>query len=610
MTIKFSIIIPTYNRRNVLSRTLPTVLAQDFPPNEYEVIVVVDGSSDGTTEMLQGLQPRCGFRVLDQPNRGQAAARNLGLKAAHGEFVINLDDDIVCEPSLLREHLREQSLADNLVVFGPVLLHPESPPGLAADYWREGFDRFLERLKSEHDQTSDFWIAASGPTTPNCSIPRKLLVTCRGFDETMQYSREDTELGIRLWKAGARFRFHPDVVVQQIYVKSPRDLAQMDIRRSTRSMVLLSRKHPEYRAFTGFSRLGSGGWPKRILRRAAATFPFSLQPIFQTLFLVLNSLRWIPALRRAGLYLLGCRCEIETFREGSRITGSWKALHAEFGMRLPVLSYHHVGPPQPGTYPHLTVSPEQFERHVRWLHKRGYHGILSSDWLRWSQEGTALPGKPVLLTFDDSYADIAEYALPLLRRYGFGATVFVVTGQLGGTNTWDEARGSKTHRLMTAEQICLWAAQGIEFGAHSKTHPDLTAMAAAAVAEEVRGSRDELAALLGCRVASFAYPYGRYNKVICDIANKAFELAFTVDEGLNDLNTELFRLKRTLVDPRDSVLALECRLRWGRYPFESRRAQILRLRARLNRAVRRLFGQERPSPSCGDQRVQTEARCP
>ena len=76
---------------------------------------------------------------------------------------------------------------------------------------------------------------------------------------------------------------------------------------------------------------------------------------------------------------------------------------------------------------------------------------------RWRREGKGLPDKPVLLTFDDGYADLAEYALPVLRRYGFGAGVFIVTGQVGGTNAWDEARSSGTHHLLTREQIRYWA---------------------------------------------------------------------------------------------------------------------------------------------------------
>ena len=81
--------------------------------------------------------------------------------------------------------------------------------------------------------------------------------------------------------------------------------------------------------------------------------------------------------------------------------------------KLAVLLYHHIGPPRPDTLSDLTVSPEKFERHVRWLARRGFVGIRPSDWLRWLRDGTGLPNKPILFTFDDGYADIADYALPV-----------------------------------------------------------------------------------------------------------------------------------------------------------------------------------------------------
>ena len=77
--IRISVIIPTYNRRHVLERTLPGVLAQDFPPQDYEVIVVVDGATDGTTELLRDLKPKCSLRVLESHHRGAGAARNVGV---------------------------------------------------------------------------------------------------------------------------------------------------------------------------------------------------------------------------------------------------------------------------------------------------------------------------------------------------------------------------------------------------------------------------------------------------------------------------------------------------------------------------------------------------
>lgn len=186
----------------------------------------------------------------------------------------------------------------------------------------------------------------------------------------------------------------------------------------------------------------------------------------------------------------------------------------------------------------------------------------------------------MLLTFDDGYADVAEYALPILRRYGFGAAVYIVTGQIGGTNAWDKARGSGTHRLMTAEQIRRWAGEGIEFGAHSRTHPNLTTLTAEQLSEEVLGSRDDLERLLGTRPLSFAYPYGRYNDLVRNCASRAFDLAFSCDLGLNSLTTEPDLLKRSVVSPSDSLVDFECRLHLGRSPIERLRARI-RLRTRL-----------------------------
>ena len=178
---------------------------------------------------------------------------------------------------------------------------------------------------------------------------------------------------------------------------------------------------------------------------------------------------------------------------------------------------------------------------------------------------------------------MAEHALPVLRRYGFGAAVFVVTRQLGGTNAWDEARGFGTLRLMTADQIRFWATQGIEFGAHSKTRADLTTLGASELAEEVLGSREDLAGLLGSRVGSFAYPYGFNNQAVRDLVRGAFDLAFIADdnaEGVNHLLTDPHLLRRTMIQAQDSLLDLACRARWGYSPFLNLRAR-LRLRTRL-----------------------------
>jgi len=588
--MKFSVLIPTYNRRDLLYRTLSAVFAQEFPADDFEVIVVVDGSDDGTVAMLQSLRPRCGFRFLYQPNRGLPAARNVALNEAQGELVLILDDDILCAPSLLRKHTEQHSHAKDLLVFGPVPLHPDSPPSLVSEQWTMYCKHFLDRLKRENGcgPPLKLWLAASAPAV-NRSIPRRLLVDLGCCDEEMKDCHEDWDLGIRLWKAGVRFHFQPDAIAYHFYAKSDRDLVEKEAPLIARGEIALSRKHPEYRPLSMLAQMGSGSLRKRIFVDAAVNLPFSFERVLRPPFLAFNSLRMTPMFNRAGARLLSYRSSLKIYNEAARVIGSRKGLKAEFGMRLPVLAYHHVGDSRPGTYRDLSVPPDLFERHIKWLRRMGYRSISPADWVRWCRDGTGLPPKPVLLTFDDAFADITKYALPMLQHYGFGATVFVVTGYIGGTNAWDKARGSAIHPLMTSEQLRFWANQGIEFGAHSRTHPDLAAVSTQAAEDELLRSRDELAALLERKITAFAYPYGRYNEAVTDFARKVFELAFTTEQGLNNLNTDLVRLKRSCIGPQDSVVDLEFLLRWGMGRLPHLPAKIKTLRQPLPSVTRRFL---------------------
>lgn len=240
----------------------------------------------------------------------------------------------------------------------------------------------------------------------------------------------------------------------------------------------------------------------------------------------------------------------------------------ESRVRLPVLMYHRVAPALLSKHSEFTVSPARFERQLRWLASHGYMSIRPSDWLAWLRDGKALRGKPVLLTFDDAHAILAEHAFPMLRRYGFAAAAYVVTAYVGKTNVWDEVAGWGPYRLMTVEQIRQWAAEGIEFGAHSRTHPDLRALRGSKLAEEIGGSRQDLEQILGFPVSSFAYPYGHYDEAVRDCVREYFELAFTAKGGLNNLQTDPYLLRRTVALPADSGLNLSFRVRVGWTPGE------------------------------------------
>jgi peptidoglycan/xylan/chitin deacetylase (PgdA/CDA1 family) len=248
---------------------------------------------------------------------------------------------------------------------------------------------------------------------------------------------------------------------------------------------------------------------------------------------------------------------------------------------IAALAFHHVGPHRPGTYPALTVQPRRFERFMRLLRDWGYTGVSSDAWIAWLRGIAPLRERPVLLTFDDAYADLAECALPTLHRLGWGATVFVAASTVGGRNTWDwPAAGG--HRIMSAQDICTWASKGIEFGAHGSTHCDLTPLGAERLRAEVLGSRDAIAELLGRPVTSFAYPYGAYNDHVRELVASVFDRAFGLDEGLNNGETDRSRLRRTMVQSTDTVVDLAFRVRLGWSPLQRARA-LVRVRERARR---------------------------
>ncbi len=256
--------------------------------------------------------------------------------------------------------------------------------------------------------------------------------------------------------------------------------------------------------------------------------------------------------------------------------GAWRLFAKPSRRRLAVLLYHHIGVPTPERKNlSLTVTPSQFRRQVRWLRWRGYRAITPAQWLAWCETGKRLPPKPIMFTFDDAYEDNGTHAFPVLERFGFESALFVITG---GLTSWEGLR------LMSMDQIQQWAERGVEIGAHTRTHADLTAVPDGAIACEVLGSKEDLAKA-GLKPLSFAYPYGRFDGRIRASLDGVFQLAFTCEDGLNDSGTDPLLLKRTMVNPGDTLLDIEFRAAFGKNPLDWVRSKV-RLRSRLARALR------------------------
>jgi peptidoglycan/xylan/chitin deacetylase (PgdA/CDA1 family) len=141
-----------------------------------------------------------------------------------------------------------------------------------------------------------------------------------------------------------------------------------------------------------------------------------------------------------------------------------------------------------------------------------------------------------------------------LHEKNIPATIFLVSGYIGLENKWDHEKQLAHRQLMPWPQVTKLAEQGVDFGAHSCTHPHLTAIATSQAEEEVVLSRKQLEDRLGMSIDVFAYPYGEYNLSIQEMAERAgFMAACTVDAGLNTLITPSFSLRRTEIQGADSL---------------------------------------------------------
>src|ERR1700722_2374074 len=184
--IKLSVIIPTFNRRHVLERTLPALLAQDLPAEDYEILIVMDGSNDGTVELLRGWKPKFAFRALEAPHRGPGAARNVGIRAATGELVLFLDDDLIAGPDLLRQHCASHSGSDFDIIHGPIYVAAESSQTIIRHVVERRYESYYRNLNPAMRLRFPEGIPASIAVLSslvNSSMPRDLLVRSDGFDE-------------------------------------------------------------------------------------------------------------------------------------------------------------------------------------------------------------------------------------------------------------------------------------------------------------------------------------------------------------------------------------------------------------------------------------------
>ncbi len=200
-----SVIVPTFNRLGRLQRVLAAIDAQTYPRDRYEIVVVSDGSTDGTDDYLRSARP-FDLTFVAQPNTGPAAARNHGIHVASGSLVAFIDDDVIAAPELLEHHVRHHRQAGDLVVIGPMLTPTDAEPSPWVA-WEQAmlYRQYDAMLAGEYRPTPRQFY------TGNASVAREAVLAAGGFDTRLRRA-EDIELAYRLEAAGLRFVFDPNAV--------------------------------------------------------------------------------------------------------------------------------------------------------------------------------------------------------------------------------------------------------------------------------------------------------------------------------------------------------------------------------------------------------------
>lgn len=284
MSVEFSVVIPTYNRLEVLPEVLRALEAQTGAP-DFEVIVVDDGSTDGTAVWLQGWHGRRPFRVLSQPNRGPAAARNAGVAAAQGRWVAFLGDDTVPTPGWLAGHRqahRQRGDVPQLAVIGYTRWHPRMRLNPFLRYINDyGLQFGYALIDNPNEVPFNFFY------TSNLSLGRELLLS-EPFDLRFPYAAwEDIEASYRLHKRGMHLVYEPGAVTCHDH---PTNIGRFCTRQEKAgySAVVFYGLHPELGPFLGLGPQGpppvpEGRRPRLLagLVRTLQYFPVKLAPLWE-----------------------------------------------------------------------------------------------------------------------------------------------------------------------------------------------------------------------------------------------------------------------------------------------------------------------------------------
>ncbi len=187
----------------------------------------------------------------------------------------------------------------------------------------------------------------------------------------------------------------------------------------------------------------------------------------------------------------------------------------------------------------LSVSPKKFLEQMKYLRKLGYNSISFNQIYKENN-------KPIIITFDDGYKDNLINALPILKKYNFISTCFVVSDFIGKSNRWDEKkRGYFYKELLTKHDLLEWLRHGMFIGSHGKSHKSLTKLDEEQIRIEISNSKNEIQDYFGTNIDTFSYPFGQINKYSADTVKEIYNFGVTtVRSRFNTIKHKAYYIPR------------------------------------------------------------------
>ena len=264
---------------------------------------------------------------------------------------------------------------------------------------------------------------------------------------------------------------------------------------------------------------------------------------------------------------------------------------------IPVLNYHAIDGNM-AEHPdsrNVSVSLQSFKDQMAWLHQQGYQSINENDLRKLLLERKSLPGKHVLITFDDGYYSLYEHAQPVMAAYGFTATLFLSTAYIGKPYGLNDFYFVGDDRQLSWDEIRSLSANGWSIQSHGNNHVKMNGLDKETLVREITESKKMIEDNLGKPVDSFAFPYGLYNKMVLDqLKATGYQLGYSVHSGLMYPSSNRYRVPRIEINNMDTMATFATKVSTGYISPQNERRSKIRDLIYANAAVKDLIEKYTP----------------